>query len=908
MAGGIDPRLEDELYNAAPGEPVTALFVLNDQVDVRQLSNTLRAAKATRDQRHQAVVLALQGAAKGQDQFIADVDGRSAAKPVIRSRPFWILNSVVVEATPDVIRELALRPDVAMVYSNHMFSLPTPEKSDGTARTSRDITPGLQAVNAPMAWAENIDGDGVLVATIDTGVDGDHPALANRWAGLLPQYAGHPDWAWMWRSGSANDDFPVDGDYHGTHTMGTICGGAPGEQIGVAPGATWIAAGIPDLETEYILEAFQWLMDPDGDPSTSWDVPRVCSNSWSGSYLYGCRDVFNTSINACEAAGVLVVFSAGNDGDHGTETIGSPANNAMDDYSTLAIGAVDATDYSYPWPRAGSSSMGPSYCTPDGSAAIKPDLAAPGVKVWSAAPGGDYQFLSGTSMATPHVAGAFALMFQANPELGIEDAKQILYDTARDLGTTGKDNEYGWGMIDAYAAVNLAMELLDPAAPYVRNKTWFVTANEVGTLDLPVRDYDHRPDDLTVEILSLPTDGVLRDVGNGSAITSSDLPYTLVNHGVSVEYEPETGYHGTTEFTFWATDGGTPPEGGYSEVATITVLVRFLSPRITQDIVLPDARAGVPYTPLQIASQYGEPPLAWKVNMAGNGWALREENLGECLYRPVGQPMGWQGDEQTWVYYFPSDFVFPFAGTTFVGVVVAANGYLDFANTVSDPYNDIDTLLESETRIAPLWADLRTDLGGDIFIDESVAGQITIRWVGERWHYGEPVEFSCTLFSDGHMRFDYGPGNTGFSPTVGYYRHRSTYNELTTLTYANSLDYRPLLSIPRGMSISPDGVLGGTPDPRDAGPWPIPVKVTDACGRYDEKRFLLWVEPAGSVQPGDANCDGAVDNFDISAFILAVTNPEGYAGQYDCLVNCDINGDGDVNNFDISPFITLLTK
>ena len=85
----------------------------------------------------------------------------------------------------------------------------------------------------------------MLVATLDTGVDGNHPALASRWRGVAdPRYAGHPEWAFF--DPVTGQTFPFDSGSHGTHTMGTVCGGAPGDEVGVAPGAQWIHAGVID--------------------------------------------------------------------------------------------------------------------------------------------------------------------------------------------------------------------------------------------------------------------------------------------------------------------------------------------------------------------------------------------------------------------------------------------------------------------------------------------------------------------------------------------------------------------------------------------------------------------------------------------------------------------------------------
>jgi bacillopeptidase F len=242
--------------------------------------------------------------------------------------------------------------------------------------------------------------------------------------------------------------------------MGSVCGGPPGLSVGVAPGAQWIHAAVIDrvsiqqTVSDSIL-AFQWLIDPDGDPGTHFDVPDVCSNSWGVTTGHGfpnSDETFWVFLDACEAAGIVIVFSAGNEGFSGLRR---PSDRATDDFRTMAVAAVDGNNPSYP--IAGFSSRGPTFCTPGGQAAIKPDISAPGVDVRSSVPGNGYSFFSGTSMASPHINGVIALMRQANPNLAVQDIKQIIFDTAFDLGQPGEDNNYGWGMVDALEAVQIAL-------------------------------------------------------------------------------------------------------------------------------------------------------------------------------------------------------------------------------------------------------------------------------------------------------------------------------------------------------------------------------------------------------------------------------------------------------------------
>jgi hypothetical protein len=237
--------------------------------------------------------------------------------------------------------------------------------------------------------------------------------------------------------------------------MGTITGATLFDKIGVAPGAEWIASNaVASTNDEFdnsVLAAFEWFADPDGDPATSDDVPDVVQNSWGvspglGPYL-DCDSTWWEAIDNCEAAGVVVLFSAGNDGPS-LGTVRSPANRAASPINAFAVGS---TITSIPYSISFFSSRGPSVC--GGEFDIKPEVAAPGSDILSAVPGGGYAFMSGTSMAGPHVAGVVALMRQANPDVDVATIKEILMETATDLGRIGEDNDYGHGLVDAHAAV-----------------------------------------------------------------------------------------------------------------------------------------------------------------------------------------------------------------------------------------------------------------------------------------------------------------------------------------------------------------------------------------------------------------------------------------------------------------------
>lgn len=465
--GVVDSGLANILDGRPGDEPVSVLVYLSDAVDINAESEALRVQNATLQYRHQYIVDLLRAKADAtQGELVNHLLDLYSQNKVQDFHAFWVANVIRVEATKDVIYALAEREDVGVIFFNYGIEnqplpIQTIEPDEDGGNGQRAPEPGVTAVRAPEVWALGIDGTGVLVATLDTGVDGRHEALASRWRGLDSRYNGHPEWAWF--DPVTNTTFPQSFGSHGTHTMGSVLGGAPGREVGVAPGAQWIHAAVIDRVSisrtvSDALLSFEWLIDPDGNSGTNFDVPASCSNSWrlvTGHGYPPCDDTFWSALDACEAAGIVIIFSAGNEGP-GSRTIGRPPDRATDDYRTFSVGAVNANNGN--WPVASFSSRGPSNCTPNGQDTFKPEIAAPGENVTSSLPGNSYGSLSGTSMASPHVNGVVALMRQANPNISVEDIKQVIFDTAFDLGPNGDDNDYGHGMIDAYEAVTRILD------------------------------------------------------------------------------------------------------------------------------------------------------------------------------------------------------------------------------------------------------------------------------------------------------------------------------------------------------------------------------------------------------------------------------------------------------------------
>jgi hypothetical protein len=468
-SGELRPDLEGYLQTLSDDVQTSVIVHLDDQADIESLDKELNRVRATRQVRHERVIRALREVARRSQPALIDyLEGAKRRGHIAGFTPYWISNMIVVLASKSEIYRLLDRSDVDFIEPNFRYELIRPVTSGGGGPVTRGIgvTPGLQAINADRVWKElGITGAGRLVANLDTGVDGNHPALAERWRGTLPDV--HWSEAWL-DNVYGGSQFPVDYYSHGTHVMGTMTGlgEATGDTIGVAFGAYWIACNAIDQSTgnEFdndVIEAFQWFADPDGDPGTVDDVPDVVQNSWGiNSWFSGYEDCdprWDVYIDNCEAAGVVVTFSAGNEGP-GAQTHRSPANRADSEFKNFSVGAVDATNYGYPYPIADFSSRGPTDCI-GSDYPIKPEVVAPGVDVYSSVPGGGYQQSgwSGTSMAGPHAAGIVALMREANPDLTVNEIKFLIMDNADDFGDPGEDNTYGYGLVDAYECVLMVM-------------------------------------------------------------------------------------------------------------------------------------------------------------------------------------------------------------------------------------------------------------------------------------------------------------------------------------------------------------------------------------------------------------------------------------------------------------------
>lgn len=466
------PKVPDDLLELVEGSHPLAthpvLVALKEQAQLPEIDRE----ESNRIQRGEAVYAALTATAqRSQVDILRWLDSNERLK----YRRFYIVNMIAIEnAGSSDIEALVQRADVAKVYHNPSVPIVpsfmrVPEEESPTAQGPE---PGLQAAGATIAWSHGIRGAGIVIGGQDTGVQWDHPALKGHYRGWNGTDVDH---RYSWHDAihqalgnpcGADRPEPCDDNGHGTHTVGSIVGDDGGtNQIGMAPDAQWVACRNMDQGTgtpASYIECFEWFLAPypqGEDPMTTGRpdlAPHVLNNSWGCPGYEGCSGAEMVGVlEALQAAGIMVVASAGNDGPDCSTIADQPAHHSA---LTLSVGAYSTSSGHI----ADFSSRGPSRF--DG--VLGPDLVAPGVNIRSAVPGSDYEGgWSGTSMAGPHVVGAVALLWSARPELIGDSATTALALTASAApkttdevcggvdGSAIPNNTFGYGTLDVARAL-----------------------------------------------------------------------------------------------------------------------------------------------------------------------------------------------------------------------------------------------------------------------------------------------------------------------------------------------------------------------------------------------------------------------------------------------------------------------
>lgn len=390
----------------------------------------------------------------------------------VEHRSYYIVNMIWAKGSRDVVLALAARPDVARLDANPVIhnNLPRPGAAEKEAPAAIEaISSGVVYSRAPQVWSAGFNGQGAVVGGADTGYQWDHPALKPHYRGWNGASANH-DYNWHDSIHSSagpcagNSQQPCDDNSHGSHTIGTAIGDDGGtNQIGMAPGAIWIGCRNMDqgngTPATYV-ECFQFFLAPypvngtpaQGDPTKA---PDVTTNSWGCPPEEGCNSTtwltIQQAIQANRAAGIVTVVAAGNSGS-GCSTVSDPPSFFPE---VFTVGALTTNTDSI----ASFSSRGP--VTIDGSNRVKPDISAPGTSIRSSVPVNNYSSsFSGTSMATPHVAGGVALALSAQPWLRgqASNIEAIMKDSAVPISSAScsssgvPNNVFGYGRLNAEVA------------------------------------------------------------------------------------------------------------------------------------------------------------------------------------------------------------------------------------------------------------------------------------------------------------------------------------------------------------------------------------------------------------------------------------------------------------------------
>ncbi|GGK65460.1 hypothetical protein Sme01_24310 [Sphaerisporangium melleum] len=688
--------------------------------------------------------------------------------------PYWLVNSVLVRgADPGLVRRLAERPDVARVRPAGTVSLPEPvATAEAVARAAAGVEWGVDRVGAPRVWSElGTRGEGIVVATIDSGVQYDHPALAAQYRGRKADgtYDHNYNWFDPTLVCGAPSVTPCDNNGHGTHTMGTIVGAGG---IGVAPGATWISAkgcATSSCSDTALLAAGQWMLAPTdlrGQNPRPDLAPHLVSNSWGGD----AGDPFYQEIvNAWVDSGIFPLFAAGNEGPEcGT------AHSPGDYENTYAVGAFGANGT-----IAAFSSRG----DPEGTW-TKPNITAPGDAVRSSVPGGDYKVMSGTSMATPHVAGAVALLWSAAPALrgDVAATRRMLDETAVDVtdyscgGSSADNRVWGQGKLDAFAAVT------------------FAPRGTTGTLTGTVRDGTGSP--VPNPTVTLTTSGVKRTTqGDAGGAFSLKLP------------------PGSYAFSVWAF--GFAPATGTGTVSAGATTTRDLTlsavPRYdvygevhqTGGEPLPGAVVsidGAPYTPVTTESDgtfamFGVPIGTWRINVKGARCGgsttvtlevdgdeilpidtpLRKDDFGnkcdvipQLSWQPGSTALALTGDDAGLAVTLP--FTFPLYGKPYTKAWISTNGFINFQRLSTFSFNGpIPSGGLPNAAIYAFWDDLLVDSSAQV-LTTTLGTAPNRRYVVE-WRnvslVAQPtarLTFSAELHENGQILFQYKSLSSGLMP------------------------------------------------------------------------------------------------------------------------------------------------
>jgi subtilisin family serine protease len=772
----IDPavKIDKAVANTlAQTGSATFFAVLDSEANLNSVSSTGRAGtQRTTDVFNAKVAHAARTQAGLRDLLTA----RGA-----EFTPFWIVNTIEVTGDAALATEIAARSEVKQILPNRTHEIPQPSQAEELAQVNA-VEWNINQIRANKVWSDLADrGEGVVVANIDTGVAYTHPALVGKYRGNKGDGTFDHNYNWFDPSKACGNPSlaPCDNNNHGSHTMGTMVGDdGSANQIGVAPGAKWIAAKgceSSSCSDASLLAAGQWVVAPTdlNNQNPRPDLaPDVVNNSWGGG---GGDTWYQTTVDAWVAAGIFPAFSNGNDGALGCDSSGSPGDYAV----SYSAGAYDVNGA-----IASFSSRGPGI-----SGITKPNISAPGVAVRSSIASGGYGSLSGTSMASPHVAGTVALVWSAAPSLAgdINATKALLNQTAVDTndtscgGTAANNNVFGEGKLDAFALVE--------AAP--RGPTGTI-AGTVTSAAKPAAD---------VKITITGPQAATKTTGTDGKYTADKLPvgeYTVTaskfglvtkeakvtvteNKTVAADFDLAAAANSSIKGVVKAADGSALAG---AEVGLVGVPISPVKTDATGAYTI----SSVPNGTYDVSADYGRwlQPLKKSVVVNGNVTAdfVLQPKVDAYGYTPRQVAPSWvdtptvlqlTGDNASANVNLP--FPVTFYGKTYKTAAVHTDGYLAFAGT-GTPGGTIPSPTAPNGAIFAFWDDLVVDGSSSVRTTTDGAApnrRYVVEWrnVTVKSAAGSRLSIELIITEGGRIQLQYNgidqtnPAEAGAGATVG---------------------------------------------------------------------------------------------------------------------------------------------
>ncbi len=385
-----------------------------------------------------------------QEPLLNYLEEQKYQNKVASVESYYIVNMVYALVKPELIPEIASRNDVERIYLNEEITFEKPITVNEFYRSEMENIPwNIKHIGAPEVWnTYEVNGEGVVIGIIDTGVDWEHPALYNSWRGFED---GRVASDYNWYDPINNSLAPEDDNGHGTNVIGIAIGLDYGnnKHIGLAPGAKWIAYKSMNssgaASKQNLLKAGQFMLAPtdlDGGNPRPEMAPDIIINSWGSSKLDN-DEWYLEMVQNWRNAQIFSVFAAGNSGPE-QYTINNPGNYP----ESFSVGAIDIDNKLATFSSRGPGSFGDM---------IKPEIVAPGVNIYTSEIGNKYKFTNGTSAAAPHVAGVAALLLSVEPDLPINELESILKETATPLTdndfVTSPNYGFGYGLVNPLLSI-----------------------------------------------------------------------------------------------------------------------------------------------------------------------------------------------------------------------------------------------------------------------------------------------------------------------------------------------------------------------------------------------------------------------------------------------------------------------